>query len=168
MVLEAGYPNTTGFRKVVKVTVMIRKKEGMSDEDFINHYNNVHAQMAAPVVQRAGAISYSLVILPLRSYPRHGQRSLFSLFLTVTLQTYHLQRDRKMIQDILHNKAKLLDYDAICTFVFPDYKCLAKFLYDKESAALTSDHENFMDDSQMKMMVGDEYMVIEDGQKVQH
>jgi len=68
MVLEAGYPNTTGFRKVVKVTVMIKKKEGMSDEDFINHYNNVHAQMAAPVVQRAGAISYSLVILPLRSY----------------------------------------------------------------------------------------------------
>lgn len=74
MVLEAGYPNTTGFRKVVKVTVMIKKKEGMSDQDFINHYNNVHAQMAAPVVQRAGAISYSLVILPLRFYLRHGQR----------------------------------------------------------------------------------------------
>ncbi|KAF2816320.1 uncharacterized protein BDZ99DRAFT_375467 [Mytilinidion resinicola] len=140
MVLEAGYPNTTGFRKVVKVTILIKKKEGMSDEDFINHYNNVHAQRAAPVVQRAGAISYSL--------------------------TYHLQRDRKMIQDIMHNKAKLADYDAICTFVFPDYLCLAKFMYDKEGAALTGDHDNFMDDSQMKMMVGDEYMVIEDGQKV--
>lgn len=71
-----------------------------------------------------------------------------------------------MIQDIMHNKAKLLDYDAICTFVFPDYLCLAKFMYDKEGAALNGDHENFMDDSQMKMMVGDEYMVIENGEKV--
>ena len=49
MVLEAGYPNTTGFRKVVKVTILVKKKPGMSDEDFIEHYNHQHAQMAAPV-----------------------------------------------------------------------------------------------------------------------
>jgi hypothetical protein len=72
-----------------------------------------------------------------------------------------------MIQDIMHGKAKLMDYDAICTFVFPDYLALAKFLYDKDGAALSGDHENFMDDSQMKMMVGDEYMLIEDGKKVE-
>ncbi|KAF2191779.1 hypothetical protein K469DRAFT_746215 [Zopfia rhizophila CBS 207.26] len=136
----AGYPNTTGFRKVVKATILIKKKDSMSDEDFINHYNNVHAQKAVPILQRHGIISYSL--------------------------TYHLERDRKMIQDIMHNKAKLLDYDAICTFVFPDYLALAKFLYDKEGAALNGDHENFMDDSQMKMMVGDEFMLIENGEKV--
>jgi hypothetical protein len=61
MVLEAGYPGTTGFRKVTKVTVMIRKKEGISDEDFIEHYNNVHAQLAAPVLLRHKIITYSLV-----------------------------------------------------------------------------------------------------------
>lgn len=61
MVLEAGYPNTTGFRKVVKATIMVKKKDGMSDDDFIKHYNNVHAQMAAPVLQRHGIITYSLV-----------------------------------------------------------------------------------------------------------
>lgn len=62
MVLEAGYPNTTGFRKVVKVTVFIKKKAGMSDDAFIAHYNNVHAQDAAPILQRHGIITYSLVI----------------------------------------------------------------------------------------------------------
>jgi hypothetical protein len=72
-----------------------------------------------------------------------------------------------MIQDIMHDKAKLLDYDAICTFVFPDYLAFAKFLYDKDGGALNGDHENFMDDSQMKMMVGDEYMLIEDGKVVE-
>ena len=67
----------------------------------------------------------------------------------------------------MHNKAKLLDHDAICTFVFPDYFSLAKFMYDKEGAAMNADHVNFMDDSQMRMMVGDEYMLIENGQSVQ-
>lgn len=61
MVLKAGYPGTSGFRKVVKVTVMVKKKEGLSDADFIDHYNNKHAQMAAPVLLKHEIISYSLV-----------------------------------------------------------------------------------------------------------
>jgi hypothetical protein len=61
MVLEAGYPSTTGFRKVVKATILVRKKPGMTDEAFIEHYNHVHAQMAAPVLQKHNVITYSLV-----------------------------------------------------------------------------------------------------------
>lgn len=61
---QAGYPNTTGFRKVVKATILVKKKEGMSDEDFIEYYNNVHAQRAVPILQRHGIISYSLVMQP--------------------------------------------------------------------------------------------------------
>jgi hypothetical protein len=61
---EAGYSNTTGFRKVVKATILVKKKEGMSDEAFIEYYNNVHAQQAVPILQRHGIISYSLVMPP--------------------------------------------------------------------------------------------------------
>lgn len=68
--------------------------------------------------------------------------------------------------DMLHGKANMLDYDAICTFVFKDYKDFARFMFDVESKNLTPDHENFMVEEDMKMMVGDEYMVIEDGVKV--
>ena len=64
MVFEAGYPNTTGFRKVVKMTVYVKKKAGMSDDDFINYYNSKHAQAAAPILQRHGILSYSLVLNP--------------------------------------------------------------------------------------------------------
>ncbi|KAK4923138.1 hypothetical protein LTR49_009606 [Elasticomyces elasticus] len=135
MVLEAGYPNTTGFRKVVKATILVKKKPGMSDADFIEHYNHKHAQMAAPVLERHNVITYSL-------------------------------RDRTILADMLHGKANMLDYDAICTFVFKDYKDFARFMYDPGSKALTPDHENFMIEEEMKMMVGDEYMVIEDGQRV--
>lgn len=65
---EAGYPNATGFRKVVKATIYIKKKEGMSDSDFIEYYNNRHAQAAVPILQRHGIISYSLVIRPPHFY----------------------------------------------------------------------------------------------------
>jgi hypothetical protein len=61
MVLEAGYPNTTGFRKVTKATILVKKKEGISDADFIKHYNERHAQLAAPVLLKHKIISYSLV-----------------------------------------------------------------------------------------------------------
>ena len=61
MVLEAGYSGTRGFRKVTKVTVLVKKKDGMSDADFMDHYNNVHAQMAVPVLLRHNILTYSLV-----------------------------------------------------------------------------------------------------------
>ncbi|KAL1635819.1 hypothetical protein SLS56_001514 [Neofusicoccum ribis] len=140
MVLAAGYPHTTGFRKVTKATIMVKKKAGISDQAFVDHYTRHHAELAAPVLLKHRIITYSL--------------------------TFHLQHDRKVTQDILKGKAQLLDYDAICTFVFPDYLSFAKFLYDKDSHALSSDHDSFMDESQMKMMVGDEYMVIDDGHKI--
>lgn len=35
---------------------------------------------------------------------------------------------RRVIQDIMHGKAELMEYDAICAFVSPDYLALAKFM----------------------------------------
>jgi hypothetical protein len=59
--VQTTHTKTTGFRKVVKATILVRKKPGMSDEAFIEHYNHVHAQMAAPVLQKHNVITYSLV-----------------------------------------------------------------------------------------------------------
>jgi hypothetical protein len=70
------------------------------------------------------------------------------------------------MQDILKGKANLMDYDAICTFYFPDYLSFAKFLYDPDGNALAGDHDTFLGESEMIMMVGDEYMFIEKGVKV--
>ena len=69
---EAGYAHTTGFRKVVKATIYIKKKECMSDADFIDYYNNNHAQRAVPILQRHGIISYSLVKSPACHAPIHN------------------------------------------------------------------------------------------------
>jgi hypothetical protein len=69
-------------------------------------------------------------------------------------QSYQLTRDRTIMQDILKGRAQLLDYDAICTVCFPDYISFAKFLNDPDSKALTGNHDNFMVESDMKIMVG--------------
>lgn len=61
MVLEAGYPGTTGFRKVVKATVLVKKRPDISDEAFMDHYINKHAQAAAPVLLKHKIMNYSLV-----------------------------------------------------------------------------------------------------------
>lgn len=156
MVLEAGYPNTTGFRKVTKATILVKKKDGISDHAFVEHYTRHHAEMAAAVLLKHKIITYSLVRRRAGAWPLHSSS-----------QTFHLKHDRTVTQDIMKGKAQLLDYDAVCTFVFPDYLSFAKFMYDREGHALSSDHDNFMDESQMKMMVGDEYMVIDDGKKVE-
>ncbi|THY36061.1 hypothetical protein D6D01_00769 [Aureobasidium pullulans] len=145
MVLEAGYPNTTGFRKVVKATILVKKKPGLSDADFISHYNTKHAEMAKGVLLTHGCITYSLVSSTLLS-SRHS--------------------DSDSGEHSADTGANLLPYDAICTFVFPDYMAFARFMYDPASKALTGDHDNFMVEEEMKMMVGDEFMVIEDGKLV--
>lgn len=143
MVLAPGYtfPAASHMRKVVKATILIKKKPGLPDADFVTHYNTVHAQLAAPILLKHNIISYTL--------------------------TYQLERDRTIMQDIMKGKANLLDYDAICTFVFPDWMSFARFMYDKEGAALRGDHENFMVESEMKTMIGDEFVVIEGGKKVE-
>ena len=76
-----------------------------------------------------------------------------------------------MAHDILHapqNSLPLLSlpYDAICTFVFADYRDFARFMYDPASKALAGDHENFMVEEDMRMMVGDEFVVVEGGRRV--
>ena len=68
------YPSANNMRKIVKATILIKKKPGLSDADFVTHYNNHHAQLAAPVLLKHNIISYTL--------------------------TYQLARDRTIMQDL--------------------------------------------------------------------
>jgi hypothetical protein len=93
---EAGYANTKGFRKVVKATIYIKKKEGMSDADFIEYYNNNHAQRAVPILQRHGILSYSLVIGPFSDEPSVASvccmRGICSAMCLVAVADYLVER----------------------------------------------------------------------------
>jgi hypothetical protein len=51
------------FRNVVKATFLVSKKEGLSDEEFRQHYTDIHAPMALEVCRRHGVLAYSIVSL---------------------------------------------------------------------------------------------------------
>lgn len=40
---------------------MVKKKQGLSDAEYIDYYNHHHAQKAVPLLLRHGILSYSLV-----------------------------------------------------------------------------------------------------------
>ena len=72
--------------------------------------------MAAPVLEKHNVITYSLV-RPLTTAFGHTADIEIAEWLT-NIPTYCLGRDRTILADMLHGKANMLDYDAICTFVF--------------------------------------------------
>lgn len=57
---EAGYPNTSGFRKVVKATIMVKKKDGMSDDDFVQVTRSQLHEQANPGITRSSTTTITM------------------------------------------------------------------------------------------------------------
>jgi hypothetical protein len=51
----------TGFQTGVKATFLVTKKKGMSDEDFEQHYTNVHIPMVAEILNKHRVLYYGVV-----------------------------------------------------------------------------------------------------------
>ena len=66
----------------------------------------------------------------------------------------------------MRGHAHFAAWDCVCTFVFPSWLNVAKFMYDPRGKELRGDHENFMVESEMRVMVGDEYVLLEGGEFV--
>lgn len=46
---------------MVKVTVCLKKKQGISDEEFSRYYAQTHAALAGPVLVKHNCVSYTQV-----------------------------------------------------------------------------------------------------------
>lgn len=51
----------TGFQTGVKATFLVTKKKGMSDEEFEQHYTEVHIPMVAGILNRHRVLYYGVV-----------------------------------------------------------------------------------------------------------
>jgi hypothetical protein len=103
-------------------------------------------------LQRHEFISYSLVIFPL---------SIHTLVRSYEEQMSHLARDRKLVQNSMY--ARKVKAGGLCLSRLPGPRQAPQ---RQGRVAVNGDHENSMDDSHMKIMVEDEYMLIENGRKV--
>lgn len=52
---------TTGFQTGIKATFLVTKKKGMSDEDFEQHYIEIHIPMVAEILKRHKVLYYGVV-----------------------------------------------------------------------------------------------------------
>ncbi len=61
MSLSAPSSSPGKWTKMVKVTVCLKKKQGISDEEFSRYYAQTHAALAGPVLLKHNCVSYTQV-----------------------------------------------------------------------------------------------------------
>ncbi|EGR49969.1 uncharacterized protein TRIREDRAFT_105983 [Trichoderma reesei QM6a] len=123
------------FRNVVKATFLVSKKEGLSDEEFRQHYTDIHAPMALEVCRRHGVLAYSIA-------EKETTRSAFgenAAFIDCDAITTFIFPDMQSL---------------IGSFADPDYE-----------ARLAPDKATFCNRLKSQFAVSDEFSVVADGQE---
>ncbi|KAL7930389.1 EthD domain-containing protein [Trichoderma chlorosporum] len=131
---------TGTFRKVVKATFLVTKKEGISDEEFRTHYTEIHAPMAIEVCKRHGVLDYSI--------------------------HFNTEAEKAAARAAFGENATFIGCDAITTFIFHDMDSLIGSFADPEyEAKLAPDESTFTDRSKSQFAVSDEFAVLANGQE---
>ncbi|EST09189.1 EthD domain protein [Kalmanozyma brasiliensis GHG001] len=134
------------WAKVVKVTVNLTKKEGVSDQEFSRYYAQTHGALAAPVLLRHNCISYS----QFHCMSDKAKDPIMSIFGPDVLDP--------------QNAVQIAQVDGCSTFLFASLDDARSFFHDPETATvLAADSTNFTNPATVHFSIGDEYVVIKDG-----
>ncbi|PVF98537.1 hypothetical protein CPB86DRAFT_784793 [Serendipita vermifera] len=98
----------------VRALSLIKKREGVTNEEFRRYWEKEHSQNLLPFLKKHGVLYYS--------------------------QTY-VDRDsqRAIAQTFNDDKIASLDYDGVANIVFPSQKVAEEFTNDPEIAKTTKD-----------------------------
>ncbi|KAL6814338.1 EthD domain-containing protein [Trichoderma sp. SZMC 28015] len=131
---------TSSFEVGVKATFLVTKKHGMTDEEFEQHYTEIHIPMVAEILARHNVLQYSVQ------------------FIT--------RKNKEKIQALFNNAVESIDCDAVVTTIFPDMGALEATFADPDlPAKLHPDEKNFTEDDR-RMVIGKEYFGVRDGKRV--
>ncbi|KAK1239992.1 hypothetical protein MKX08_007434 [Trichoderma sp. CBMAI-0020] len=123
---------TTGFQTGIKATLLITKKKGMSDEDFEQHYTNVHIPMATEIMNRHRVLYYGVQFIT-------GE-------------------NKENVQALFGGAIGSIDCDAVVTAIFSDMDSLKATFADPEfSTKLSPDGKIFTEDDG-RMVIGKEFV----------
>ncbi|PTB70300.1 hypothetical protein BBK36DRAFT_1173813 [Trichoderma citrinoviride] len=123
------------FRKVVKATFLVTKKEGLSDEEFRQHYTDIHAPMALGVCKRHGVLDYSIAEKEVARAALGGNANFIDCDAITTFVFPDMQ-------------------SLIAAFADPEYE-----------ARLGPDEATFSDRLKSRFAVSDEFSVLVNGQE---
>ncbi|CAM6128410.1 unnamed protein product [Calypogeia fissa] len=132
--METGSAGKEDSKRLVKVTVFIKKKPGITDEEFHRHWSENHGPLvrSMPIVKEK--------VLKYTQY--HVNTALSSHAATLGLP--------------------MMDFDGAAEFVVPDLETLMSVWYDPEfDKTVTPDEQKFMTREGVKIMIGYEDPMID-------
>ncbi|KZT55351.1 hypothetical protein CALCODRAFT_484822 [Calocera cornea HHB12733] len=127
----------------LRATFLLTKKEGITDEEFKNHYLNIHAPMSLELMKRHGVISYT--------------------------HQYLSASSKAELSSALGGHTPQIPYDAVTTIGFPSLEAFKAFLADPENLGrLREDSKNYAQAGPGTVQIGwgEEWVVIHEGDVV--
>lgn len=175
MSAQASSASPGKWAKVVKVTVSLTKKEGISDEEFSRYYAQTHGALAGPILLRHNCVSYTQVRQ--LSYQAIQIKCGCADMRCHCPFQFHCMSDKAKDPimsifgpDVLNpqNPVQIAQVDGCSTFLFASLDDARNFFHDAETASiLAKDSANFTKPATVHFAIGNEYALIEDG-KIQH
>ncbi|GAC71978.1 hypothetical protein PANT_6c00009 [Moesziomyces antarcticus T-34] len=134
------------WARVFKVSIYLKKKDGISDQEFSDYYAQTHAALAGPVLLRHNCISYT----QFHHMTEKARDSTTSIFGPDALSP--------------QNPMQPIAYDGCSSFVFASIDDARGFFHDPETAQILGpDSVNFTNTATLQVAIGDEFVAIQDG-----
>ncbi|KAJ9608854.1 hypothetical protein H2200_006625 [Cladophialophora chaetospira] len=160
--------------KVLRVSMYLKKKPGLSQEEFNRYWSHVHGPLVRPLVEKYGILKYTQVGEPLRwtfapllvSNVESMSVAKFSMF---PLQYHTSQTVQQSTMDAWPELKALevTPYDGVAEFIVKDVEGIKRsrddpFFIEK----IRPDEENFFDVQGMAWTIGWEEVYVVDGKIV--
>ncbi|KIW29893.1 uncharacterized protein PV07_05679 [Cladophialophora immunda] len=136
---EANVPAGLGFQKTFRFTELVYRKPGITHEQFIDHYVNVHIPLAVETGRKYNVIHYSV--------------------------QFTGQKQREKAQELFGKGfSNFLDCDAITTIAFTDEASAIAATKDPDwMGKVVADCVHFIKDDGVQLTTGWEYVANKDG-----
>lgn len=146
--------------KLIRITTLIPRKKGISEEEFYKYWTQVHGPVAIDFMMRHGVVEYRQVSLQ--------DPSLLLQVLTLDTQ-YHTTPETKALGEQMAKAAgrPMLSFDGMSDAYVHDFKTFQDAFKDPEYLEkIRPDELAFIDVENLQMTIGYDYVVVENGKKV--
>ncbi|KXJ87838.1 EthD domain-domain-containing protein [Microdochium bolleyi] len=128
--------------KLIRITTLIPRKKGMSQDDFYKHWATVHGPMVIDFMMRHGVVEY---------------------------RQYHTTPETKALGEAMAKAMgrPLLEFDGISDAYVRDFVAFQEAFKDPEyTDKIQPDELAFIDVENLQMTIGYDYWVLENGKPV--
>lgn len=146
--------------KVVRVSMYLKKKEGLSQKEFNRYWSEVHGPLVRPLVEKYGILKYTQV-------SRYRGRSATAVDLSIQYHTSDVLQEKTMSAWPELESSSITPYDGVAEFIVKDIMDIKKSRDDPIFLdQIIADEAKFLDRSGIGWTIGWEEVYVEDNKIV--